>query len=256
MNHSNKVEIIGSYGGDKTHALSAWSSTFLELGMDLPDKIENRVDVIVDHILSNSKRMRSIEDLLAFLAENNHASPFEFSFLHFATTEDYKSHIHLLKHRIGHSKNSESTRYKERVDDKFYLPTDWNHDIIESVIDANTYYVYASGHDNAYFGAKHWVDVLKNYTELGNSLYHQCIKDLTPVLGKVRAKESAAYFLTLNNQINTNDAWNFRSFVQFQRLRNSPHAQQEIRELAQMMLDEVKNIPGNPFEYSLKAFKL
>jgi thymidylate synthase ThyX len=51
-------------------------------------------------------------------------------------------------------------------------------------------------------------------------------------------------------------SFNFRSFAHFQGLRNSEHAQVEVRELAEKMLELVKNIDGNPFEHTLKAFKL
>jgi thymidylate synthase ThyX len=50
--------------------------------------------------------------------------------------------------------------------------------------------------------------------------------------------------------------FNFRSFVNFQRLRNSEHAQVEIREIAAEMLRLVKEIPGDPFEYTIEAFGL
>jgi thymidylate synthase ThyX len=39
-------------------------------------------------------------------------------------------------------------------------------------------------------------------------------------------------------------------------LRIKPDAQQETREVAQKMLELVKNIDGNPFEKTIKAFKL
>jgi thymidylate synthase ThyX len=50
--------------------------------------------------------------------------------------------------------------------------------------------------------------------------------------------------------------FNWRSFYHFQGLRNKPEAQKEIREIAQMMLDLVKNIEGNPFEHTIAAFGL
>jgi len=31
MSNENKVELIGTYGGDETHALSAWTSTSRDL---------------------------------------------------------------------------------------------------------------------------------------------------------------------------------------------------------------------------------
>lgn len=623
MSNQNQVTLIGYYGGDKTHSLAAWSSTYLELGLEIPDNIEDRVDVIIDNILSRNKKIRNISQLLSYLGENGHHSPFEFSTLHFITTEDYKSHIHSIKHRIGHSKNSEcltgdsvitflninnnsssklrvklkdlyykwnngrshqatekdalysqrrimqrrlrvldestglftyshikdiwykgvqkvyeiklangksikctnnhkiytkngfktindglvvgdlvgvngvnievankpwtfksffdgsenytrrefatmknlkielvkkwgyifniifkkdenkgrtpwnkgltnaykinignrahnprkganshfwrggitserakitvwtnkqarkihekynftcqkcgnggflhthhiipvsidinkaydidnlitvckvchseihssrdseiafaekvlandflpyayewgkdkrankptlsvhfskivsiefsgyeetydleveginnnfvangivvhnSSRYKERTEDKFYLPEDWDNIIFDRTNSGTCYdggdYIYLP--DGAlveliFEGGEDWKGILRKYTAIGNILYHEAIKQLTPRLGKARAKESAAYFLTLNNQVNTNDMWNFRSFMEFQRLRNSPHAQKEIRDIAEMMLEQVRNINGNPFEYSLKAFGL
>jgi thymidylate synthase ThyX len=48
--------------------------------------------------------------------------------------------------------------------------------------------------------------------------------------------------------------FNIRSFANFLKLRNSSHAQKEIREIAQQMLKLVQDIPGNPFEHTLKAW--
>ena len=50
--------------------------------------------------------------------------------------------------------------------------------------------------------------------------------------------------------------FNFRSFVHFLRLRSTEHAQKEIRDIAKGMLELVKKIEGNPFKYSIEAFKL
>jgi thymidylate synthase (FAD) len=101
----NKVELIGFYGGDESHALSAWTST----SRDLTDEKRDR-----------------IPKLLKMLAENGHETPFEKSSLHFLCTTEIASHIHLIKHRIGVSVNGESARYKELKDDKYYVPTDWD----------------------------------------------------------------------------------------------------------------------------------
>jgi len=102
---SNKVELIGWYGGDEAHALSAWTSTTRDL--------------------TEEKKSR-ISSLLRMLAENGHETPFEKSSLHFLVTVDTASHIHLLKHRVGVSINGESARYKELRDDKYLLPSDWS----------------------------------------------------------------------------------------------------------------------------------
>jgi thymidylate synthase ThyX len=68
-----------------------------------------------------------------------------------------------------------------------------------------------------------WTDILENYTNLGNELYHQCIADLEPVLGRKRAKESARFFKTYNSQIQADIMFNMRSFANFIQLRNSEH---------------------------------
>jgi thymidylate synthase (FAD) len=91
---------------------------------------------------------------------------------------------------------------------------------------------------------------------LGNHFYHKCLEELTPTLGRKRAKESARFFKTFNSQITMDLMFNWRSFAHFQQLRNSEHAQVEVRELAQHMLDLVKDIEGNPFKYTVEAFEL
>jgi len=204
----NKVELLGYYGSDTTHAQSAWTSTSRDI--------------------TEEKKVR-IPKLLTMLATEGHETPFEKSSFHFLVTVDQATHIHLLKHRIGVSINGESARYKELKEDKSYIPEDW---------------------DNR------WAIALQNFTDRANHLYHECLEDLTPILGRKRAKESARFFKTFNSQIDMDVMFNFRSFVHFQRLRNSEHAQVEVRELAQEMLNLVKGIEGNPFKHTLEAFGL
>jgi len=175
------------------------------------------------------EKVNRIPKLLDMLASEGHHTPFEKSSLHFLVTVDQATHIHLLKHRIGVSINGESARYKELKEDKMYLPEDWD---------------------------ERWTQILSEHTAKSNALYHMCLGELTPVLGRKRAKESARFFKTFNSQITMDVMFNWRSFAHFQELRNSEHAQVEVRKLAQQMLDIVKNIEGNPFEHTIKAFKL
>lgn len=107
MSYTNGVELIGYYGSDETHALSAWTSTSRDLNDD--------------------KRGR-MSKLLNMLGSEGHHTPFEKSSQHFIITTELASHIHILKHRVGISVNAESARYKELKDDKFYVPVDWNKD--------------------------------------------------------------------------------------------------------------------------------
>ena len=103
----------------------------------------------------------------------------------------------------------------------------------------------------------YWQQALADYTIKGNDLYHECLTKLEEAgIDRKRAKESARFFKTYNSQIQSDIMFNWRSFVNFQKLRNSEHAQVEIREIAVQMLNAVKNIEGNPFEYTLEAFNL
>ena len=217
----NKVELLGHYGSDTVIACSAWTST--------------------SRTLTDEKRAR-IPKLIKMLWVNGHETPFEKGAVHFLVDTDIASHIHLLKHRIT-SLNAESARYKELKEDKYYIPEDWKDITCSSWCGDNE------------LGEK-WSDVLEKYTEHGNALYHQCIADLEPVLGRKRAKESARFFKTYNSQIQADITFNMRSFANFQKLRNSEHAQLEIREVADMMLKLVEGIEGNPFKFTLEAFKL
>lgn len=214
--NKNTVELLGYYGDDTVHASSAWTSTSRDL---------------------TEEKTKRIPKLLKMLASEGHHTPFEKSQLHFLVNVDQATHIHLLKHRIGVSINGESARYKELKEDKTYIPEDWN--------------VVTETGEDAY---SKWDDLLIEFSKTSNMLYHKALEQLTPVLGRKRAKESARFFKTMNSQITMDISFNFRSFAHFQGLRNSEHSQKEVRELAQQMLDLVKNIEGNPFKYTIEAF--
>ena len=176
----------------------------------------------------NDEKKSRIPNLINMLWANSHETPFEKGSVHFLVDTDIATHIHLLKHRIA-SINAESARYKELQEDKFFVPYDW-----PSV----------------------WQQKLTEYTETGNKLYHQCLEELTPVLGRKRAKESARFFKTYNSQIQADVQFNMRSFANFLKLRNSEHAQLEIREIAQEMLRLVSEIEGEPFKHTLAAWNI
>lgn len=202
----NSVELLGYYGGDVTHASSAWTS----ISRDLTDEKKGRIG-----------------SMLKMLANSEHETPFEKSYLHFLVTCETASAIHILKHR-SISANGESARYKELKDNKYYLPNDWPEDLQETL----------KAHMGDSYGRYH--DALDYLVEKGYD--------------RKRAKESARFFLPYANQTTMDIGLNFRAFTNFQRLRNAPDAQKEIREIAQKMLDLVVDI--GDFKYSLEAFGL
>lgn len=205
MKTNNRVELIGYYGGDETHALSAWTST----NRDLTDEKRGRMG-----------------KLLEMLASEHHGTPFEKSMLHFLVDVETASHIHLIKHRVAVSANGESARYKELKADKYHIPNDWP------------------------IGER---ERLEQHCLESFEKYHACLNRLVAAgYDRKRAKESARFYLPYANSLTMDVSFNFRSFVHFQELRNSPHAQLEIREIAQQMLELVRGTGA--FDLSLKAF--
>ena len=176
-------------------------------------------------------KIKRIPKLLKFLADNEHGTPFEHSMLSFHVQGDIASHIHCLKHRTGVSINTESARYKEMKDDLFYLPEE---------------FAYQNN------------DYLPNLIEDLHTLYHQSLSFLVDnkKIDRSRAKEVARYILPYSHQLRWVMTFNFRSFMHFQKLRNSEHAQVEIKEIAENMLDLVKYQTDSKFTHSLQAFNL
>ena len=221
---NNTVELLGYYGSDEVIACSAWTSTSRELTDDKKSRIPSLIDM---------------------LWSNGHETPFEKATVHFLVNCDIASHIHLLKHRMA-SINAESARYKELKEDKFYVPNEfYNLGYDESNISYSTQHLFRK--------IDTWGGVIEEFTNISNELYHECLNQLTPILGRKRAKESARFFKTYNSQIQADVMFNMRSFANFLKLRNSEHAQVEIREIAQEMLSLVQSIEGNPFEQTIKS---
>lgn len=218
----SRVTYVGHYGSDLQIALAAWTSTSRELTED---------------------KLSRVDKMITNLYNEGHKTPFERGIVHFLVETDIASHIHLIKHRMIGT-NGESARYKELKEDKYYLPEDWlNIKLSENSIPHKR--------DRELFG-NDWLNVLRNYTEMGNRLYHQCLADLTPILGRNRAKESARYFKTYNSVITTDVIMNMSCFDNFYKLRHSDKAQKEIYDIAGEMATIIENIEGNPFKTTIK----
>jgi thymidylate synthase (FAD) len=157
---------------------------------------------------------------------------------------DHKYHNFVANGVIVHN----SARYKELKEDKFYLPEDWWDIKVTPDVKYDLNYPQEEYMD--------WFHALELYTQLGNKLYHKSLEQLTPVIGRKRAKESSRYFKTMNSQITMDIMFNWRSFVHFYKLRSDEAAQLEIREISEEMLKLIKNIDGNPFKHTIEAFNL
>ena len=234
----NSVVLINYVGDYNLHALSAWASTFLELGIELPDDIRARTDALVGAIIAQGKRKKSVKELLHYLANSTpaHTSPFRGSNLIYGMTIETATHIQLLTHTVAikHT-NAESARYKELMEDKYYLPADWL---------------------NYGIRGKAFYEALEEHTKRGNELYHGAILALTEAgMSKQRAKESARFFKGYNSQLNAVRSMSFDGLMQLHQKRgeHSP-SQREIAGVVEAMVQAVRDIPGDPFKHSLAAF--
>lgn len=228
-------------GSDNSHAIAAWASTFLDADIDMPPDPKDRIDALIHSIQHSGKKVKTVPQLIAWLMDPSHdphTSPFRASYFQFITTTEIATHIQFLKHGVAmKGENAESARYKELKENKYYMPEDW--------LD---------------FGrnGKELYQQLKEHTEWGNTMYHEAIKVLTESgMPKTRAKETARFFKTYNSQINSSKIFSFDGLMQvYFKRRIEKGAQKEISDILDMMVQEVRDIPGNPFRHSLKAFGL
>jgi thymidylate synthase (FAD) len=174
------------------------------------------------------ERQERVPALVHQLYREGHHSPFEHNYLKFKLIVDNSTHIQMLKHRIGVSFNVESARYRAYREDKTYIPNDANPELQEllkrTALEAWENYHY----------------IVDNHETMG--------------LTKARAKEIAKFVLPMSSQVEMVISFNLRSFFHFLGLRDSPHAQKEIREVAQEMKRLV--IETNQFRHAIEAFDL
>jgi len=227
--NNNKTELIGWYGGDVAIARAAWTSTQIDVEAKTQEQIQ---DLIVNKLWNNG-------------SGKPHKTPFERGIVEFNITVEQASHIHMIKHRLANI-NGESARYKELKEDKYYLPEDFKGIKLSEKIHMDGECIAEEGED--------WYDILKNFTNASNELYHQALIDITPVLGRKRAKESSRFFKTMNSQLTLSVMMNMSCFYNFYTLRSDEAAQKEIQWIANSMIEEISKIEGNPFQYTLEAF--
>lgn len=201
----NQIELIEAtfFGSDLRHGLAAWTSTSREI---------------------SEEKLGRLAAFLKFLADEDHATPFEKSYIEVLVRTDIATHIHILKHRIGVSVNAESARYKELKTNFGYVPADFPDEIQQ---------IYE-------------VHYMRSY-----ALYHATLEKLTPLLGRQRAKESARMCLPYGGMIVANVSFNFRSFAHFLHKRYDKHAQLEDIQLCRLILREMRK--DGSFAMSLDA---
>jgi thymidylate synthase (FAD) len=192
--------------------------------------------------VSYGKQVSSFDEkdikLLNYLVNHKHTSPFRHPQLQFRITCPIYVERQLFKHQVGLSVNSISGRYVD-FSDTYSKVNEWRKQSKSSKQ-----------------GSEGLVDNQVECQFIEESVIETCKNAYKRLIDFGVSKEQARTILPLN--LNTSFIWtgSLLAFIHLFDLRIKPDAQQETREIAQKMLDAIKNIEGNPFEHTIKAFNL
>lgn len=192
--------------------------------------------------VSYGKEVSTLEEkdgkLINYLVKHKHTSPFRHPQLQFRITCPIYVERQLFKHQVGLSANSISGRYVD-FSDTYSTIHEWRKQSKSS----------KQGSDGV-------IEDQLTASEIETSIIDHCKTAYQRLIELGVSKEQARTILPLN--LNTSFIWtgSLLAFIHLFNLRIKPDAQQETRQIAQMMLDEVKNIEGNPFQLTIEAFEL
>lgn len=210
----NKVELLSHFGDD----LMAVNSARVSFG-----KSKGTLD-------------EKDERLIKYLVEHKHTAPFRHPQLQFRITCPIYVERQIFKHQVGLSANSISGRYVD-FSDSYTTIKEWR-----------------KQSKNSKQGSDGLIQSQLSAAYIERCVIDQCKKAYEELLKLGVSKEQARTILPLN--LNTTFIWtgSLLAFIHLWNLRLKPDAQQETREVANQMLEAVKNIEGNPFKWTLKAF--
>lgn len=189
---------------------------------------------------SKSSLEEKDEKLIKFLVNHGHTSPFRHPQLQYRITCPIFVERQLFKHQVGLTVNSISGRYVD-FSDEYWIPSVLRKQSKDS----------KQGSDGA-LGQEENADFLGKIKSLIESC--KCLYNEMEQAGI--AKEQCRVILPLC--LETQFIWtgSFAAFVHLWKLRLKSDAQEETRQVANMMLHEVKSLPEAPFRLSLEAFGL
>jgi len=184
-----------------------------------------------------TKNLFDIKDqkLIKYLVDHKHTAPFRHPQLQFRIECPIFVERQLFKHQAGMSANSISGRYVDFSDNY------WKIDELRKQSSSSK-----QGSDGV-IDSPYLIERIDEHIRRGSSLY----KDLCDA---GVAKEQARIILPL--ALETQFMWtgSLLSYLHFWGLRTKPDTQQETRECAFEMLDLVRELPNQPFKYSLEAW--
>ncbi len=178
--------------------------------------------------------------LINYLVSHKHTSPFRHPQLQFRIKCPIYVERQLHKHQVGISVNSISGRYVDFSDSYYEIPKgEWRKQSTSSKQ-----------------GSEGLVDDQYHCHYIQESVIEHCKLAYETLLSFGVSKEQARSVLPLS--LETEFIWtgSLLAFFHLCNLRLKDDTQKETRDIARNMLDLVKNIEGNPFESTIKAFKL
>ena len=175
--------------------------------------------------------------LLKYLIKHKHVSVFRHPQLQFRITCPIYVERQLFKHQVGLSANSISGRYVD-FSDSYTAIKEWR-----------------KQSESSKQGSEGIVEEQATCCNIEANVISYCKKAYDELLRLGVSKEQARSILPLN--LNTTFIWtgSFLAFIHLWNLRLKPDTQSETKEIAQQMLDLVKNIESNPFEHTLKVWE-
>lgn len=210
------VELQEHMGSDASVANAAWTSTYDK------SRREDRYD-----------DPQKVAELVPRLIRDGHSVPIESVVLRFWIRLPIFSDRQHMTHRIA-SHNGLSGRYRTMPDDWFSIPDD-----VVTIF-------------NKFDPSEHYGSQVKlefdEQCDMVNQWYIGKVSQLKQAekLGLIdniefkRAREIIRGVLPTAGMVERTTVLNLRSFANYQKLRNSTHAQKEIKIIAEKMLEEVK----------------
>jgi thymidylate synthase (FAD) len=178
------------------------------------------------------------EKLIKYLVNHKHTSVFRHPQLQFRIVCPIYVERQLFKHQVGMSANSISGRYVDFSDTYTKIET-WRKQSKDS----------KQGSEGTFDN-----EINERLNLIQNEIIATCRIAYDSMIAAGVSKEQARTILPLN--LNTQFIWtgSLLSFIHLFKLRLKNDAQQETREVVELMLQQVKE--NGSFEQSLKAFEL
>lgn len=213
--HSNYIELLGYYGGDRNHLMSP-----------------NR-----EQVLETSKNI--IHGTFQNYIKNGRTEPFKLSNIHFKLITEYNT-FYFFK---GFLKNVITIEES----DKIYIPRELcNVKTSEIIKDHNE--------NNFNKEGDYYYDLLYNYSELGKSIIKSIQNLPSPKITQEGKRSSMNFLKNFYNQIHYEIIMDFEEFYFLLQKYEKEPISMELRNIIDIFIDTINQLKNVPFTNTMKAF--